>query len=287
MKKGNEMQSRKRMQGFVAGAVLGAAGIVVFASGAFAGWVIESENDAPKQAAAARAGATGAPKKEGPKLQKFTMKIQDKMARMDAQNVSVIFNSETGEQVVLMHEKKMYLKMSGEQIKEMRESVEKLQAKETPAPGKEPVKATGTGKTDKISGFAVEEYVAQFPNRKVTYWVAREGVDAGHLRDAMMDIFSRMDPGGATKMDFKSLPGYPIRSIEETTEKQVTLPNGKTITVPGGKTTHTVTSIKEEKLGAEAFGPPADYSLMEGPRAGAGGPAGAGRPAPVKKPATP
>ncbi len=282
------MISHKLRIGFVAQAVVAAAGMCFFASGAFAGWVIESENDAPKtQGPGGKPGAPSAPgSKEGHETQKLTMKLQDKMTRMDADAVSIIFDGEAGDQMILIHEKKTYLKMSAEQMKEMREMMEKLQAKEAAGASDEVVKATATGKTDKINGFNVEEYVAQFPTRKVTYWVTKDGVNVERMRDAMLDAFSRLQPTSANKLDFKSLPGYPIRTIEESQDRKITLPNGQSVTIPGGKTTHTVKSIKEEAIDGGVFKVPGDYTLMQQPKmpTGAGAPGGATRPPAVKKP---
>jgi hypothetical protein len=269
-----------------------AAGMGLWASAAEAGWVIESESNKP------RASATGAPGKAGEAVpgkmeenpvQKYTMRLEGNFARLDSGNVSIVFDLESGDQYVMLHDRGVYMVMTEKDVA-LRRRMERNPGGWTtqPAEPEAKVKAVATGKTDKINGYSVEEYVAKLPDQTMTFWVSKDGADAKTLREGMLAAYQRVLANTDNAVDMKSLPGYPIRTVVEMSPRKTKLKDGMVIATPGKKTTHLVTSIKQEKIDSEVFKVPDEYerAVMPSPETQ---PAGGAKTAPApfgKKPAT-
>lgn len=247
--------------------IVSAAGLGLFGSSASGGWVIESETLTPPVGVALKEGKSGevvAGKAEPGEVKKFTMWLEGGKARVDSGKVSVIFDGETREQYVMLHEKGEYMMMTEEDVKEGREVARILKGVET-QPG-EKVKAVATGKTETINGFKVEGYEVVLPDQKMTFWVTQEGAETKGLREAMLEAYSRVLANTDNTVDMKSLPGIPIKSVIELNPKKTKLKNGMVVATPGKKTTHTVTSIKMEKVEGERFKVPTGYERKELPK---------------------
>ncbi len=269
------MQLRKGRFGLVTGVVAAAAGMAVFASSAFAGWVV----DINVEGAPAMGMATAPTAGKEPKAMKVVMKLEEKKSRVDVEKMSIISGGDDQSVTLLMHEMKVKMTTPIPASKPVKEGEEV----------KESDKPRATGRKDKISGYDVEEYVLEKPKQKVTFWVTQDS-SALKVRDGMEGAFAKQ-ARGKEQFDFKAISGCPIRVIMETPASTETRPNGKTVERPEMKVTATVTSIKEEALGDAVFQAPADYQDMAkmGPAGGMpGGPAGAGsakpRVAPAPKP---
>lgn len=175
------------------------------------------------------------------------MKIKGTKIRMDMyagqpQALSTITDLNTGETINLMHNQKLYLKSSGQPMK---------QAKSSGTASKVPV-PRATGKTQKVGDYDTELYTWS-NDRGITgtVWVAKNYPDYARIRAdfAVLDKTAGADTDMTPALS--ALPGMVVRS-------QVT-GGGQTITVA-------LISAKEEPIDASLFQTPANYKELPRPK---------------------
>jgi Domain of unknown function (DUF4412) len=187
--------------------------------------------------------------------QSLMFRVRGKYLRIDIGDnlISIIVNTQNGNEVIMTHAAKLYQKLSANEAREMQEKAGNYAEPNPP-------KAVDTGKTSKINGFDVEEYTAESPNRTQTLWVAKNVPHFEELRDLTMAY--AMGAAGNLTVDPKSLLGYPVRIETDVTAHKVTLPNGDSIDVPATKTVQDITVIRETKLDDSIFDVPKDYKEL-------------------------
>jgi hypothetical protein len=233
------MQLSKGRSGFLMGVVGACAGMAIFASGAFAGFVVDVQVDGVEMPGKGGPG--------GPQSMDAVLKLEGKKSRLDVEKLKVSVISQGGnDMTVLMHEMKM-------------KTVQPVPRAKPVAEGKESEldKPKATGKKDKISGFEVEEYVVEKPDQKITIWLTQDAATQ-KLREGLETVLAKQVKG-KEGFDYKSMPGCPIRVIVDVPAKSETKANGKTVERPASTAKMTVTSIKEEGLADSVFEAPADY----------------------------
>lgn len=157
-------------------------------------------------------------------VNKLTLKIKAERARIDMNpKSSMIVDSKSGDVITLMHDQKTVLRLSAEKAKEIanqvrarRKGTESALVIVTPKP---------TGKKQRINGYEVDEYTAETPQYRATYWVAKGYPDyqtiLRQLKLLQGDIFAAVRRPMPEYYDF---PGLPIRTkIKLKSEEEVTI----------------------------------------------------------------
>jgi hypothetical protein len=182
----------------------------------------------------------------------MTIQIKDSKARIDMPTVSVITDSTSGDSVTLMHQQKNYMKISGTAMKAMQENMMKMNPA---AANAAPPQLTPTGRSEKISGYATDEYTTSVGNMKTAYWIAK---DFPQFKQLLTQMLKMQQSGPAQAMRNmmprpEDFPGMPIRTVVDL----------------GGQTMKTtVIEVKDQKVAPSAFELPADYKEMVMPAFG-------------------
>ena len=174
------------------------------------------------------------------------IKIKGTKIRMDIyagqpRAISTITDLNTGDTITLVHTQKLYLKSSGQLMKQARSSGT---ASKAPVP-------RATGKTQKVGDYDTELYTwSNSRGITGTVWVAKNYPDYARIRAdyAVLDKTAGADTDMTPVLS--ALPGMVVRS-------QVT-GGGQTITLA-------LISAKEEPLDASLFGIPRDYKEVPRP----------------------
>jgi hypothetical protein len=177
-----------------------------------------------------------------------TIRIKGDKARTDlAQQVSVLTDGATGENITLNHTQKTYLRISPAQIKAMIEQVQKMRP-----PGGEPPKLTPTGKKEKVGAFECEIFTTTFGGVNVTYWLAKDFPNF----PAIMAQMEKLQAGGISAMtkglmpDLKEFPGMQLKTEMDLARKKVTT---------------TIISAKDDTVDPIIFVIPKDYHEAAAP----------------------
>ena len=200
----------------------------------------------------ARADLTITQKIEGAgALPEMTMKIKGDKIRIEATpEVTSIFDGKTGEMVNIMKAQKMVMRMSADQAKAAA-SMAGGQAASTAGKPDEKVKVTPTGKKEKINGHDAEEYVAETPSYRASYWVAKNYPQAESIMKQLQATSSQAwNSTGMGMPDFRDFPGLPIRT---------------NVSMGGQNYVTTITGVKLDPLPDSDFTVPAGYQEMKMP----------------------
>lgn len=170
--------------------------------------------------------------------------------------MSTIMDLNSGDQIVLMHQQKMAMKISGATVKQMAENMIKAQ----PNGGTNaPPKFTDTGKTEKVGHYDAEIYTWTSPDgAKQTVWVAKNFPNYSKIKaqlDKLNDSPVAQIGRGLTPDD-RTLPGMVVKTQMEMNDQKVTT---------------TLVSVKEQPVDASVFQAPKDYQSIAQP-AQPGGP---------------
>ena len=202
--------------------------------------------------ASARADLTLVQKIEGAgALPEMTMKIKGDKVRIEATpEVTSIFDGKTGEMLNIMNNQKMVMRMSAEQAKAAAAMAGNQLAAQGVKPG-EKVKVTATGKKEKINGHDTEEYVAETPAYKASYWVAKNYPQADSIMKQLQATSSQAwNSTGMGMPDFRDFPGLPIRT---------------NVSMGGQNYVTTITAVKMDPLPESDFVVPQGYQEMKMP----------------------
>ena len=183
----------------------------------------------------------------------------------------MIVDSKNGEVMTLRHDQKSVLRFDREKAKQMGDRM-KAKLKDTDS-SLEIATPKPTGKEEKINGYEAEEYTAETPKYKASYWVAKTYPDFQVILNQMKllqkSIFASVRRAMPEYYDF---PGLPIRTkIKFHDEPEVTT---------------TITSVSQAPLPDSDFSAPAGYSEMQLPEwhAGTPPPAKSKTPTPIASP---
>jgi Domain of unknown function (DUF4412) len=184
-----------------------------------------------------------------------SIKMKGNKIRMDMSmgqqgQMSTIIDSTTGDSVALMPQQKMMMKMSGEQMKQTLEQVQKMMTNSSA----ELPKFVDTGKTETIGGYKAEIYT--WTNTVLhnggTVWLAKDYPNLAAVK-AHMDSMTKSPFFKMSKSmmpDTAKLPGLEVKT--------------KTV-MRGVETTTLLISAQEEKVDASLFEIPTDYHEMIAP----------------------
>ena len=202
--------------------------------------------------ASARADLTITQKIEGAgALPEMTMKVKGDKIRIEATpEVTSIFDGKTGEMINIMNSQKMVMRMSAEQAKAAA-SMAGGQLSSQGVKTDEKVKVTPTGKKEKINGHDAEEYVAETPAYKASYWVAKDYPQADLIMKQLQATSSQAwNSTGMGMPDFRDFPGVPIRT---------------NVSMGGQNYVTTITGVKLDPLPDAEFTVPQGYQEMKMP----------------------
>ena len=187
-----------------------------------------------------------------------TTQIKGNQVRVDMPStpqgpVSTIMDLSSGDQVMLVHQQKIAMKVPGAMVKQMAENMKRAQANNgTNAPPQ----FTDTGKTEKVGDYTAEVYTWSSPDgAHQTVWVAKTFPDYATIK-VQMDKLNNSPFAQATKgstPDVTQLPGMVVKSEMEK---------------DGQKVTSTLVSVKQQSVDASLFEAPKDYQQMMQPDAG-------------------
>ena len=201
--------------------------------------------------ASARADLTIVQKIDGAgPLSEMTMKIKGEKVRIEATpEVTSIFDGKTGEMLNIMNAQKMVMRMSADQAKAAAAMAgNQLTQGSKPT---EKVKVTPTGKKEKINGYETEEYVAETPTYKASYWIAKDYPQSESIMKQLQATSSESLSASSMGMpDFRDFPGLPIRT---------------TVSMGGQNYSTTITSVKMDPLPDSEFTAPQGYQEMKMP----------------------
>jgi hypothetical protein len=177
-----------------------------------------------------------------------TIRIKGEKARTDlAQQVSMLTDAATGENIALNHTQKTYVKVSPAQIKAMMEQMQKMRP-----PGSAPPKLTPTGKKEKVGAFECEIFTTSFGDVNVTYWLAKDFPNF----PAIMAQMEKLQSGSISAMakglmpDLKDFPGMQLKTEMD---------------MGGKKVTTTIISAKDDNVDPMIFVIPKDYHEVAAP----------------------
>jgi len=180
-----------------------------------------------------------------------TMKIKGDKARIEASSdVTMIFDSKTGESLNILHGQKMVMRTSAAQAKMAAAAITGQAAGAgDAAPAK--VKVTPTGKKETINGYEAEEYLVETAGYKASYWIANNYPEGDAIMKQLQSISPQaLTAGAVATPDFREFPGLPIRT---------NMVMGET------KIVSTIKAVKTDVLPESEFTVPEGYKEMKVP----------------------
>lgn len=183
-----------------------------------------------------------------------TKKMKGDKIRMDmpvgvAGAMSTITDFATGDSIMLKHDKKTAMKVSGAQSKQMMDMVKQ----QLPASEKaDAPKLTPTGKSEKIGAYNAEIYTWSTPTMTATLWVAKDFPNYAKIKGEMEKLqkSALADLGKWMSPELSDLPGMVVKTQMD---------------IGGQKITTTLVSVKEENVDPSVFEVPKDYQEMAPP----------------------
>jgi len=176
--------------------------------------------------------------------QGVTIKLKGSKCRIDtSSDTSALIDPQMGT-VILLHQPKMFMKVSSEQLSAQAEAIKKmLSASANP---NENADFQADGKSDNISGFATEQYTGKVAGLPVTLDVTR---NFSKYRELLTQLYAVQDAPGLSLFHSLSIPP----------EKYPGLPVRTTVELLGQKITTTLDSVEETVLPEQDFVIPPDY----------------------------
>jgi hypothetical protein len=160
--------------------------------------------------------------------------------------MTMIVDGKTGDTLTLMNAQKKFLRISGDKAR----AIAELSAKYGGATAERP-KLVATGKKMTINGYEAEEYVGETKLFKASYWIAPSFPDSAAIMKQLQAVIpAALNDLAKGMMDYRDLPGFPLRTQVRT---------------EGGEVTSTVTAIKRDLISDAEFLVPADFQEMKIP----------------------
>src|SRR4030095_6795743 len=143
---------------------------------------------------------------------KVTIKIKGERARIEVNpKSSMIVDAKSGEVITLIPEQRAVMRLSPEKAAALANKARTL-LKDTDT-SLQIATPKPTGKKEKINGYEVEEYTAETPKYKATYWVAKSYPDYQTiLRQMKLLQNSPFASAGKPMPEYYDFPGLPIRT---------------------------------------------------------------------------
>ena len=182
---------------------------------------------------------------------KATIKIKGERARIDVNpKSSMIVDTKSGEVITLMPEQKALMRLSREKAKDFANKARTL-LKDTET-SLEIATPKPTGRKEKINGYEAEEYVAETPKYRASYWVAKSYPDyQATLRQMKLLQNNAFASVRKPLPEYYDFPGLPIRTK---------------IKLQGQpEATTTIISISQSPVPDSEFVSPADYAEIKLP----------------------
>ena len=180
----------------------------------------------------------------------ITVQLDNGKARADlSPTVSLIIDSETGEQISLMHQNRKFMRMTAAEGAKLSDAVKKDRAAENQAGAENQARLNGTGQTAIVSGQKTEIYKFETGPLKATYWIARDFPDATTILNNL-EIFQKSTAFGVLKDRMPSpseFPGMPLKTE---------------IVIGDRKVTNTLISVIRRKIDPAVFEIPENYSSI-------------------------
>ena len=196
----------------------------------------------------ARADFTIVQKVEGKgEAKEIILKIKGDKIRMEVSpQMTLIVEGRTGDMLTLMNAQKKIIRISGEKSKAIAEMSAKYSGTTN-----EKTKIVATGKKMTINGYEAEEYIAESTKFKAHYWIAPNFPNSVEI----MKQFQTIIPAAWSEfakgmMDYRELPGFPLRT-------QINLGDGEVTT--------TLVAVKTDALSEAEFVAPKDFTEMKMP----------------------
>src|SRR6266404_4044403 len=192
------------------------------------------------------------------------LKLKGNKIRMEATpKITMIVDGNTGETLTLMNAQKKFLRISGEKAKAIAELATKYGGTTAERP-----KFIATGKKMTINGYEAEEYVGETKMFKASYWIAPSFPDSAAIMTQLQAVIpSAWNDLAKGMMDYRGLPGFPLRTQVKTDD---------------GEITSTVIAIRRDPLSDAEFSVPNDFQEMKIPNVQVSG--DNAEPAPSTKP---
>jgi len=177
----------------------------------------------------------------------MTLKLKDDKVRMEvAPQMTMIVDGRTGETITLMNTQKKFLRMSADKAK----AIAELASKYGGGPA-EKAKLTATGKKMTVNGYEAEEYSAETKLFKATYWIAPSFPDSAAIMKQLQAVIpAAWNDLAKGMMDYRDLPGFPLKTHVKTGEQEVT---------------STIVAVKRDPLSDAEFAVPKDFQEMKIP----------------------
>jgi hypothetical protein len=179
--------------------------------------------------------------------QQVTIKLKGSKCRIDTSaDTSALIDPQTGT-VILLHQAKMFMPISSEQLSAQAEAIKKMLAGTVNS--NETTDFQANGKTDNISGFATEEYTAKIDGLPITLDVTK---NFPKYRELLAQLYAVQDAPGLS----------PFHSLSVAPDKYPGLPVRTTIELLGQKIVTTLDTVEETTLADSDFVIPADYQEL-------------------------
>jgi hypothetical protein len=172
----------------------------------------------------------------------------DKFANLPG-SVYGISDVKTGDELTLMPDKKIVMKSSAADVKEMAEKMKKRSGNTNAVP----IKPVDTGKSEKVDGYDTEIYTWSRNDLIETMWVAKDFPDYEKIKIelAKMEQSSAFLSRKDKEPDVSVLPGMVVK-------KYIVGSNGRTATI-------TLVSAKIEPVDPSVFEVPSGYTDWKSP----------------------
>ena len=182
---------------------------------------------------------------------KVTIKIKGERARIEVNpKSSMIVDAKSGEVITLIPEQKAVMRLSAEKARALGNKARTiLKDSDTSL---EIATPKSTGKKEKINGYEAEEYVAETPRYRASYWVAKSYPDYQTILRQMKLLQNNAFAAVRKAMpEYYDFPGLPIRTK---------------IKLQGlEEATTTITSISQASIPDSEFVVPPDYAEIHLP----------------------
>jgi len=175
------------------------------------------------------------------------LKIKGDKVRVEVTpKMTMIVDGKTGDTITLMNAQKKFLRISGDKAKAIAELASKYGGTTAEKP-----KLTATGKKTTINGYEAEEYSGETKLFKATYWIAPSFPDSASIMKQLQAVIpAAWNDLAKGMMDYRDLPGFPLRTQVKTDDKEIT---------------STVTAIKRDPLSDTEFLVPKDFQELKIP----------------------
>jgi hypothetical protein len=179
--------------------------------------------------------------------QQVTIKLKGSKCRIDtSSDTSALIDPQTGT-VILLHQPKMFMKVSPEQLSAQAEAIKKMLSASGNA--NETTDFQANGKTDNISGFATEEYTGKVDGLPITLDVTKA---FPNYQELLAQLYAVQDAPGLS----------PFHTLSVPPEKYPGLPIRTTVELLGQKVVTTLDTVEEATLADGDFVIPADYQEL-------------------------